>query len=278
MRSRWSEGLERPATIRPDHLRQVLTNIGIERWEARLSGPAFARHRHDRLAIGLTLGGVQSFFYRGEYRYCLPGHVHILYPDEVHDGAAGTEDPFSYRIAYIDPALLQSALGGVRLPVVAATVELRHLPHDLARSLWLSDEFEAETDTVTLLADLLLRLAGGRSRPLRLASTEMQRIRDRIAADPAASLRSNELEQLAGLDRWTIARQFRALFGTSPRRFRTLRQLDLVKAMLLDGMPAASAALEAGFADQAHMSRHFKAAVGLTPGTWLARLRASPLR
>ena len=82
-----------------------------------------------------------------------------------------------------------------------------------------------------------------------------------------------ELERLSGLDRWTIARQFRVLFGTSPSRFRTLRQLDEVRRMLRSGTSLAMAAAEAGFADQAHMSRRFKRAYGLTPAIWAAALR-----
>jgi AraC-like DNA-binding protein len=37
-------------------------------------------------------------------------------------------------------------------------------------------------------------------------------------------------------------------------------------------MPLSESALEAGFADQSHMSRMFKRAYGLTPGQWAAAL------
>ena len=40
---------------------------------------------------------------------------------------------------------------------------------------------------------------------------------------------------MAGLDRWNLARQFRAAFGTSPSRFRTMRQLDEVRRLLTRG-------------------------------------------
>src|ERR1700750_1404381 len=71
---------------------------GIERLEARFRGRAFSPHRHDTYAIGITLAGVQTFRYRGEARHCLPGQWHILHPDEIHDGAAGTDEGFAYRI------------------------------------------------------------------------------------------------------------------------------------------------------------------------------------
>jgi AraC-like DNA-binding protein len=80
----------------------------------------------------------------------------------------------------------------------------------------------------------------------------------------------DELESLSGLDRWTLARQFRAAFGTSPSRFRTMRQLDHVRRLLKRSVSLAEASIEAGFADQSHMSRHFKKAYGLTPGAWVS--------
>ena len=75
---------------------------------------------------------------------------------------------------------------------------------------------------------------------------------------------------MSGVDRWTLARQFRAAFGTSPVRFRTMRRLDLVRRLLSGGAGPAEASIAAGFADQSHMSRHFKRAYGVTPSQWMA--------
>ncbi len=50
----------------------------------------------------------------------MPGQIIVLHPDELHDGAAGTEDGLSYRMLYLEPALLQAALprGFAHLPFV----------------------------------------------------------------------------------------------------------------------------------------------------------------
>ena len=49
------------------------------------------------------------------------------------------------------------------------------------------------------------------------------------------------------------------------------------KAMLLAGYPIARAAAEAGFWDQAHLTRHFKSTIGVSPGRYVAELtRAAP--
>jgi AraC-like DNA-binding protein len=245
---------------------------GIERMEAAFRGQAYALHRHDTYGIGITLAGVQIFRYRGERRQCLAGECHILHPDELHDGGAGTEQGFRYRILYVDPALIQEALGGrplpfVRAPVVAAGA----LPRGFAAEAW---DLEAEVDECARVeiaaaaASLLLAASGGTARPAGLAVAGVRRVRDLIAAGPAERHTLAALERVAGVDRWTLARQFRVLFGTSPTRFRTLRRLDTVRRRLRDGVPLAEAALEAGFADQSHMTRQFKRAYGLTPAAW----------
>ncbi|MCK2219437.1 AraC family transcriptional regulator [Actinomadura sp. ATCC 31491] len=249
---------------------------GIERLEASLTGVAFGTHRHDTYAVGVTLSGVQTFRYRGERRHCLPGEWHVLHPDEPHDGAAGTDEGFGYRILYVDPHLVREALGGGPLPFVADPIVRPSGMHpSLLECLRRMDEpLEelARLEVALLVAAALRRHSGVTAVPARgpLASAALARARELIAADPAVRRTVAELERVSGLDRWTLARQFRAAFGTSPTRFRTMRQLDLVRDALRRGTPLPEAALGAGFADQSHMTRMFRRAYGLTPGRWLA--------
>jgi AraC-like DNA-binding protein len=252
-------------------------STGIERLEARFVGQAFSPHRHDTYAIGITLSGVQAFRYRGMRRYCLPGQCHVLHPDEMHDGGAGTATGFGYKIVYIDPSLVQQALGGKALPFVSdPIVETRVFQDALPRALWRLEEpidDVARIEIVTAVADLLDRASRtGAQKPSSLRLAALLRVRDLIAADPAIRQSIETLEGVSGLDRWALARQFRAAFGTCPSNFRTMRQLDEARRMISGGLPLAAAALEAGFADQSHMSRLFKRAYGLTPATWAAAL------
>lgn len=250
---------------------------GIERLEAHFSGLAFSLHRHDTYAIGVTLSGVQTFKYRGEQRYCLPGQCHILHPDELHDGGSATEAGFSYRIIYIDPSLIQQAIGAGSLPFVPdPIIRSGDLAHGLLREALDMDDTvddERRIDIAISLATMLKAAVPCEAASQGLLPLQsLLRVRDLIAAAPAIRHPTAELERVAGLDRWTLARQFRAAFGTSPTRFRTMRQLDRARLMMRSGLAIAEAALEAGFADQSHMSRLFKRAYGLTPGRWLGAL------
>jgi AraC-like DNA-binding protein len=93
---------------------------------------------------------------------------------------------------------------------------------------------------------------------------------------PLESLAVDSLESLTGLTRYDIARQFRIMFGTSPHRYLLMRRLEFARERIHRGDPLVAVACEAGFADQAHFSRAFKAAFGLTPGRYRAlRKRAA---
>ncbi len=264
--------LERSCARRSDSIRFGKDAPGLERADVYLRDCTYEPHRHDTYAIGITTAGVQTFRYRGSRRVCLPGQVHILHPDELHDGAAGTDAGFGYRILYLDPALIHEALGGGTLPFVADPVPK---PATATRRLAsvLEDIDEpvgdlARVALVTTVADALRSLAGAHGRCSPGIDAAVALVRDYLAAHVQEQTTASTLEQIAGIDRYTITRHFRRAFGTSPDRYRTLRRVALARAAIERGEPLVQAAAAAGFADQSHMTRQFKRAYGLTPGRW----------
>src|SRR5580698_8833560 len=123
VRSADAQGLERSCDRRSDSIRFGPSAYGVERAEVSISTRGFDPHRHDTYGIGVTTAGVATFYYRGAQRVCMLGQLQVLHPDETHDGGPGTEDGFSYRILYIPPELVRSALGGRALPFVANPVQ-----------------------------------------------------------------------------------------------------------------------------------------------------------
>jgi AraC-like DNA-binding protein len=63
------------------------------------------------------------------------------------------------------------------------------------------------------------------------------------------------------------------MLGTSPYRYLLMRRLDLARELIHQGRALVEVAYDAGFADQAHFTRVFRSAVGLTPARYRA-LRA----
>jgi AraC-like DNA-binding protein len=264
-----------------DWLRSTEAEHGVELLEARFHGQAYHKHRHDTYAICLTTAGVQAFSYRGASEVSLPGQVTVLHPDELHDGYAGTEAAFGYRILYVDPALMFEAVQTVRgrasaLPFVRAPVIMnQHANQRLSAAIM--GAFLGTREPLAI-DSLVLQLAEGliaadpsfrqSSLSRHLDVPAVKRAQRFLDAQRTRVVRSAELEAVTGLTRYDLARQFRLMHGTSPYRYLLMRRLDFAREQLARHRALAEVAIEAGFADQAHFSRMFKAAYGVTPARY----------
>jgi len=255
---------------------------GVELFSAWFSGAAYAKHRHDTYAVGVTDGGVQVFDYRGSVHASRAGQVVVLYPDEVHDGRAGTPEGFGYRIVYVEPSRLAEAVRELRgrawpLPFVREPVSANAR---LARAI--DAAFRAPLEPLAVdgvILDVAEGLiAGERGAGLvvsrRVDVAAVGRARQFLDAERTRVVRSSELESITGLTRYDLARQFRVLLGTSPYRYLLMRRLEFARERMHADRPLVEVACDAGFADQAHFTRAFKAAFGLTPARYRA-LRAT---
>lgn len=249
---------------------------GIQRIEAYFSGEAYAPHRHDTYSIGYTIGGVQSFDYRGARSDSVAGQVIVLHPDEIHTGQAGAEDGFHYRMLYVEPSLVREALGpeASALPFLRDAVftdpRLMHAIHAAFSDMDTTLETVAMDELAVFLADGLLandksvHRTTGSWIDLKATSRAKEYLDDNL--DQIVD--SEQLEKVTGLDRYSLARQFRKAFGTSPYRYLTMRRLDQVRGDIVAGATLVDAAMRSGFSDQSHMTRRFKANYGISPGHW----------
>lgn len=259
-----------------DSIKVAPASGGIERIEAHFHGNAFEPHRHDTYALGLTLQGVQAFHYRGIVHYSQPGNIIVLHPDEVHDGGAGTDEGLRYRMMYLPPEMLIDTLGErprglpfVPSPVIADRAFAANLA-DVMRDLD-EDIGELQIDGVLAgIADALMRHADapGTVSGRKYDHAAIRRACDYLQSRSDRQISSGELENVSGLDRFTLARQFRMSLGTSPHRYLVMRRLEKARAMIGSGRSLVDIALETGFSDQAHFTRHFKRTHGMTPGRW----------
>ncbi len=113
-------------------------------------------------------------------------------------------------------------------------------------------------------------------RPRHLDAVALKRARQYLDEQKTRVVRSSELGAVTGLTRYGLARQFRVTCGTSPYRYLLMRRLDFTREQLAQNRSPVEVALEAGFADQAHFTRIFKATFGITPARYRA-LRVPPI-
>ena len=95
-----------------------------------------------------------------------------------------------------------------------------------------------------------------------------QRFAEKVTIEAAA--------RVASLSPKHFAEVFLAAVGCTPHQYLVqcrLRHARQLIASAADRLCLAEIALAAGFADQAHLTRHFQRAFGQTPGQWRQQTR-----
>lgn len=99
-----------------------------------------------------------------------------------------------------------------------------------------------------------------------LSRPALRRVLDYIEENLAHDLSLGEIAGIAALSPYHFTRLFRRAMGCSPYRYVIERRLERARRLIGIGHHTlAEIAAQAGFADQSHMSRHFKQRYGVSP-------------
>jgi len=105
-----------------------------------------------------------------------------------------------------------------------------------------------------------------------LTPARLRRAVDFIQSYLGQDISIAQVADAAGISPFHFARQFRRSTGLSPHQYLTERRVERAREMLLNGAGTIGEVASAvGFADQSHLSRHFKRLVGTTPGHFAKR-------
>jgi AraC-like DNA-binding protein len=278
------------AEVRPaDHSREVARHWphpavpGVDLLRARYVEHTFSRHAHEGYAIGVIETGAEQFAYRGVVHQAAPGSVLMLNPEEPHDGRSATEDGWSYRMLY--PA--QDVLAEVGAEIVtlrgrvhfpqAVVADPRGAELVVAASMAAERADRLAASTLARLAfGHLIRAHGGSAPARRIAPARRTAVvaarevlHHRLADPPSMG----ELAELVGTGPFPLLRAFRAQFGLPPHAYLVQLRVRLAARLLAAGRPPADVAAELGFSDQAHLTRHFKRILGVTPAAYARERR-----
>jgi AraC-like DNA-binding protein len=271
-------------------------SVPVEAMHAHFSAHVYHRHSHESCSFGVTETGAQAFTCRHGRHVSGRGMVMAFNPDDPHDGHAADGGGFTYRMVHIWPELLASLTGTplplfrsplIEDPAVAAAVRRLHLV--LTGTDHETSELE-RYERLTGTARLLVRHASGREpagngedrsgTDPRVAARVRELIRasvgDMSTGEPgpgglrAGELTADDLAAAAGCSRYAAYRAFTQAYGLAPSDYQRQLRVQSARRLLGAGVAPARAAAEAGFADQAHLTRWFRRYYGVTPGAYRA--------
>jgi AraC-like DNA-binding protein len=239
--------------------RAVRGVAGVETLAARGLRTGFDRHFHDTYSFGLILGGVERCEVRRSRQFFEPGTVPMFNPGEVHDGGPATPKGWSYRMVYLDPALIE----GERIfpSVQRRDATARKAVIRVFDAIDCGSELGIEAALSGALGILLDKEERDRGAP-----TALSKVREVIDAQCCEPLRLHDLCQVIGMSPTRLLRGFEAAYGLTPHRYQQSRRIAKAKRMLLAGTPLAEVATACGYSDQSHLNRWFVRIHGTTPG------------
>jgi AraC-like DNA-binding protein len=254
---------------------------GVDLLRARYVTHRYGRHAHETYTVGVIESGVEEFDYGSRLLRAGPGAVALLNPEVVHTGQAGAPEGWSYRVLYPAVGLVTGIareLGGPPgTPSFPETVIDDPRCARLIRSAHLAAEHGDRLASSSLLRAALAGVLAGHARLVvdddgprlpRYGSAAVAAVQDVLAdrlADPPSL---DELALATGMSPFALLRAFRAETGLPPHAYLNQLRVRLARRLLDTGVPPADVAAEAGFADQPHLTRHFKRVVGVPPGAY----------
>lgn len=254
---------------------------GVEVLHARFVTFRYAPHFHEAVTIAVVDRGAAAFTSdRRPYR-AGAGSLFVIPALQVHTGEVAADGGYTYRVLYVDPGLLTELVsdsGQAARPVslaAAPAVVRRGIPAVAALAAahaTLAGAASALERGHALLRGLMWLESDLAGIPLvRMAPRErwaVRAAREYLDAHATQEVTLPELAAVARLSVYRLARAFSAQVGLPPHAYQAQRRVLLAKALLAAGTPPAQVATDCGFADQAHLTRRFKALVGTTPGRY----------
>jgi len=247
---------------------------GVEALQARFVEHAYLPHSHPTWTVAVVHHGAAKFEVDATHQRADSGELFVLEPEAVHTGMAAVPQGWAYKVLYLDPELIHEwderdapAPRAARWVVFRdrglrdALLRMHGALADRATGLELDEAILEAVESLRPHLRPAAGLTGGRAEhaAVRRARTHLlERWDERV--DLAS------LSAVAGLSRFELLRRFRDQLGLTPHAFQRNLRITRARALLRAGERPAAVAQACGFADQAHLTRTFRRAVGVTPG------------
>lgn len=232
---------------------------------------AYPMHTHDDWTVMIVDDGAVSYgLDRGEH-HATTATVTLLPPGVPHDGRSAVEGKsYCKRVLYLEPGWLPTSAQALAatnptLPGPGVLAFVRRIHQALREP---GDLMAAEHWLLTIRDQALGHL--GDFKTTRHDAPLARQMRGLIDDRYTESFTIAAAAAALGAHPSHLIRVFSQTYGIAPHQYLISRRVDHARRLLSTGHRPAEAAALAGFHDQAHLTRHFRRILGVTPAALAA--------
>lgn len=247
---------------------------GFDYLRADYTKQTFPRHSHEEYLVGVIEDGVHDVWCKGEWWHASKDVVATFSPDEAHHGGLGDADAWRQTIFYFPQNIVREAMDCAD-STYSFHQPFKHSPEIAARLVMLRSLLETNSDRLFLEQEVL-ETVGQVFESLSDAETEVRTIGKKELGEVHSFIHDNiqgtfDISTLAGLSGFTkrqFMSRFQKQFHMAPYQYVMQTRVRRAREMLQNGASITDAAFEAGFSDQSHLTRNFRAIYGVTPARY----------
>jgi AraC-like DNA-binding protein len=228
---------------------------------------AYKDHLHEELSIGYIEKGASILHVNGTDYHIEEGEAIIIYPYVSHKCQPLDVSQWEFTMIYIMNAFYEEMF--------------KHL--GTKKAIGIKKLGISELAQIKSLADILKSDASGFNKEVELISTLIQlleiediavkfesskrimAVKTYIEENFLKPLSLKAMEENFDINKFILIRNFKNKFNTTPNAYQLQLKINYGKCLLKSSSDIVDIALRAGFYDQAHFTKEFKKAYGITP-------------
>ena len=235
----------------------------------------FPNHFHEHYVIGFIEKGQRYLSCKNKEYTTSTGDLLLFNPFDSHTCEQIGDKVLDYRCINIKPEIMKKTVfeitGKNYLPKFNQPVIFRSELVPLLQELhYIIMEEELDFKKEELFFFLIEQLIEEHTEPnlqsnLENTNIEIQAVCDYLENNYAEHIVLDELSTIAGMNKYSLLRNFTKLKGITPYRYLENIRVNKAKKLLEKGVEPIDAAIQTGFVDQSHFTNFFKNFIGLTP-------------
>ncbi len=233
----------------------------------------YKKHSHEEYSLGVIDAGNSSFWYAGKTIGVDPQTIILIPPGLVHSCNPQPQAQWKYKMLFIEVGWMQRFLETRGIPAFCQPVvsnrvkanSCRSLDRMLASLTYPASPLEKEAGVMAFFEQAMQGMGKVGKAIKAKERPKLTVIKQYIHANYQRKITLEELEQVSGLNKFTIIRSFNEEFNIPPHLYQTLLRINSAKKMLRQHRQIIEVAYETGFYDQSHFHKVFKGHTGVTP-------------